>query len=226
MLIAYWSVKGGSGTTVVAAAHALHLAARSQGPVYLADLAGEVPAVLGVPDPVGPGLADWLAADRQDPDSLFERCTCVAGEVWLLHRGRARIPDDGDGDALAAALAGPARGGASTEPVTVVADCGVPHPGSPGWALAAGADHSLLVLRPCYLAMRRAVSAPLRPSSVVLVVEPGRALGRHDVEDVLGVPVGAEVPWDPAIARAVDAGLLASRVPRPLERAIRLGAVA
>jgi hypothetical protein len=80
---------------------------------------------------------------------------------------------------------------------------------------------SLLVLRPCYLALRRAVAAPFRPSGVVLVREPGRALTRRDVEAVLGVPVRAEVDVDPAIARAVDAGLLTARLPRGLERALR-----
>ena len=86
--------------------------------------------------------------------------------------------------------------------------------------MAAGASLSLLVLRPCYLALRRAVDAPLRPSGVVLVAEPGRALGRRDVEDVLDAPVRAEVPVSPAVARMVDAGLLSRRLPRLLERAL------
>jgi hypothetical protein len=45
------------------------------------------------------------------------------------------------------------------------------------------------------------------------VTEPGRALGKRDVESVLRAPVVAEVPVSPQIARVVDAGLLASRVP-------------
>jgi hypothetical protein len=53
---------------------------------------------------------------------------------------------------------------------------------------------------------------------VVLLTEPGRSLSRHDVEDCIGAPVVAEVAVDPAVARAVDAGLLASRLPRGLER--------
>lgn len=53
------------------------------------------------------------------------------------------------------------------------------------------------------------------------MTEPGRALDRTDVETVVGAPVQAEVPLDPAVARAVDAGLLASRLPRGLERALR-----
>ena len=89
------------------------------------------------------------------------------------------------------------------------------------WPWPPRPSFSLLVLRPCYLALRRALAAPIRPSAVVLVNEPGRALTRRDIEDVLGVPVRAEVDFDPSIARAVDAGLLAGRVPRALERALK-----
>ena len=76
-------------------------------------------------------------------------------------------------------------------------------------------------MRPCFLALRRAVAAPVRPSGVVLVREPGRSLGRRDVEDALQVPVCAEVDLEPAVARAVDAGLLATRLPRSLAHALR-----
>lgn len=86
--------------------------------------------------------------------------------------------------------------------------------------MAAGAGLSLLVLRPCYLALRRALRAPLQPGAVVLVGEPQRALQQADVEDVLGLRVRAAIPWKPAIATAVDAGLLARRLPSQLERAL------
>ena len=59
---------------------------------------------------------------------------------------------------------------------------------------------------------------------MILVSEPGRALGAGDVEDVLGVPVRAEVAVEPSVARAVDAGLLTTRLPRSLERALRRAA--
>ena len=90
--------------------------------------------------------------------------------------------------------------------------------------LAAGATHSLLVLRPCYLALRRAVSSPLRPSGVVLVREDGRALSELDIEAVLGVPVTARVRVSHAVARAVDAGLLAAHLPRSLSHDLRSAA--
>ena len=111
-----------------------------------------------------------------------------------------------------------------TQPV--VADCGLITAGEsgPGLEVAAAADVSLLVLRPCYLALRRAVDAPIRPSGVVLVVESGRTLGRADVEDVLGVPVRAVVRWKEEIARAVDAGLLVRALPNELQRSLRRAA--
>jgi hypothetical protein len=87
--------------------------------------------------------------------------------------------------------------------------------------LAAGATRSLLVMRPCLASLRRALGAPLRPSGVVVVHEGGRALDAGDVAEVLSVPVVAEVPVDPAVARTVDAGLLLARPPRPLQRGLR-----
>ena len=80
------------------------------------------------------------------------------------------------------------------------------------------ATRSLLIIRPCYLALRRASLLTTKPDGVIVITEPGRALGVHDVESVVGAPVLAEIPFDPAIARAVDAGLLAGRVPTLLAK--------
>jgi MinD-like ATPase involved in chromosome partitioning or flagellar assembly len=227
LLIACWSPKGGSGTTVVSCALALTLAGRpasgtERRGVLLADLAGDVPAVLGMPAPTGPGLADWLAAGVEVPvDALGRLEVDAAAGLRLLpwtgdtSAGDVAAEPAGRADALATLLAAGSR--------VVVADCGSAASGA-GLALAAGAHLSLMVLRPCYLGLRRALQAPVRPSGVVLVSEPGRAVTRHDVEDVLGVPVRAVVEHDPAVARAVDAGLLATRVPRGLERALRAAA--
>ena len=57
-----WSAKGGSGTTVVAAALALGSTIDS----LLVDLDGELPAALGVPEPSGQGLSDWFASDAPE----------------------------------------------------------------------------------------------------------------------------------------------------------------
>jgi MinD-like ATPase involved in chromosome partitioning or flagellar assembly len=217
VLIACWSTKGGSGTTVVSAALASVLAETSAREVLLADLGGDCPAVLGLPDPDGPGLSDWLAAGGGAPAGSLGRLELAANRgVRVLPWGDSNAsPRPDAGERLLAALSADAR--------LVVVDCGPP--ASPvGIALAAGAGLSLLVLRPCYIALRRALAAPVRPSGVVLVEEPGRSLGRSDVEDVLGVPVRAQIQWDPAVARSVDAGLLGTRVPRPLHRALRAAA--
>jgi hypothetical protein len=93
-------------------------------------------------------------------------------------------------------------------PIIVDAGCGLPSPD-----LLAQASSSLLVTRPCYLSLRRAAQLSVSPTGIVLITETGRALGKHDVEAVIGAPVVAEIGFDAAIARAVDAGLLASRIP-------------
>ena len=85
------------------------------------------------------------------------------------------------------------------------------------------ADISLIVVRPCYLALRRGVrrASTRRVAGVVLVEEPGRALGVREIADVIGRPVIARVPVREVIARAVDAGVLPTRIPEALERAAR-----
>jgi MinD-like ATPase involved in chromosome partitioning or flagellar assembly len=209
MLVACWSSKGGSGTTVVAAALAVLLARRSPNGALIGDLAGDVPAALGLPDPDGPGIAEWLAAGDDVPADALSRLEHPAGDgLCVLPRGAGALTGP-RGDVLAALLSADAR--------PVVADCGT-GPEGPALAVAAGATRSLLVTRPCFLSLRRAMALAIRPSEVVLLCEPGRALTRRDVEDCVGAPVVAEVAVDPQVARAVDAGLLATRLPRALAR--------
>lgn len=209
MLIACWSAKGGSGTTVVATSLALLLARRAPDGALLVDLAGDAPAALGLPEPASPGVAGWLAAGAEVPPDALGRLEEPAGAgLALLPRGAGALPPE-RGDVLAALLGGDSR--------PVVVDCGA-DPVGVALAVAAGATRSVLVTKACFLSLRRALSAPLRPSEVVLLTEAGRSLGRTDVEDCVGAPVVAEVAVDPAVARAVDAGLLATRLPRGLAR--------
>ncbi len=213
MHLSCWALKGGVGTTVVSAALGLTLHHAGHD-VLLVDLGGDLPAALGLPEPSGPGLTDWLATGDDVPaDGLGRIEVAVAPGLAVLPRGTGTIGPGPRVEALVAAL-DPGR--------SVVVDCGVLDGREPARSVvAARATHSLLVTRACYLALRRAADPPLRPSGVVLVTEPGRALDRHDVERVVGAPVRAEVALDPAIARAVDAGRLASRLPRALERSLR-----
>ncbi|MEA3019804.1 MAG: septum site-determining protein MinD [Actinomycetota bacterium] len=213
MLVACWSAKGGCGTTVVAVSLA-SLFARAAGEALIADLAGDVPAVLGVPDAAGPGLGDWLAAGDSVPADALARLELVgpSGLRVLPSGSGVERAAAGRGDVLAALLGADAR--------PVVADCGA-MPSGARLAVAANAGLSLLVLRPCYLALRRASAFPLRPSGVILVEERGRNLTAADVEAVLGVPVRATVEVHPAIAHAVDSGSLGAHLPRQLQRSLR-----
>jgi hypothetical protein len=232
VLTCCWSVKGGAGTTVVAAALALLLADRAPG-ALLVDVAGDSPAALGLlPEPTGPGIAEWLVAGSEVPaDGLARLEVEVAPGLRLIPRGST---SPSAALALTARFGGPRWPGRAevlasllaADPRSVVADVGLvdvrqPLDGDVGATLAGLATHSLLVTRPCFLALRRAVAAPLRPSAVVLVEDEGRAIGPLEVEDMLGVPVRARVQVSPSVARAVDAGLLARRLPPSFLAALR-----
>jgi hypothetical protein len=177
-----WSVKGGSGVSVVAAA--LALIASRDAPTALVDLCGDLPAVLGIPEP----------ADPAPPVTITATLTLV--------------PHGSD---------------AAADAATVVVDAGcVDHVDSRRGMVAATAERSLLVVRPCYLALRRATRLGLRPHGIVVVAEPGRALRGDDIAAVVGAPVVAEVPFAAAISRAVDAGLLLARCPVALASALEV----
>ena len=208
-----WSVKGGSGTTVVASSLAA-VSARSTGSALIVYLGGDIPATLGIAEPAGPGVADWLNAGAETPPDALPFLMSDAGDsMRVLHRGTGTIEESERLAQLADYLAG--------QSTFTVIDSGV---GLPASSLREHALHSFLVIRPCYLALRRATSVAKNADGVILLTEPGRALTRRDVESVLQVSVVAEIPVDPAVARAVDAGLLASRLPTAISS--RLSAVA
>lgn len=222
MVVSCWSTKGGVGTTVVAAAIALLLARRERSALFV-DAAGDGPAVLGLSEPSGPGLGDWLLAGAEvAPDGLSRLERPVTAGLGLVPRGLEPLSRPDRAEVLAGVLA--------ADPRAVVVDAGCLSGGGAAGAgsedeqvrriLASSAQPSLLVTRPCYLALRRAVDCPIRASGVVVVGEPGRVLAPGDVAEVLGVPVVAEVALDVGVARAVDAGLLTSRFPRVLDRSL------
>lgn len=216
-----WSLKGGSGTTVVAAGLALAAARRGIRPLLI-DLAGDLPAVLGV-EGAGPGVTDWCsAADGPGPEALEQLAIEVSGGTRLVALGTSGW-HDAEAERVAALADHLVQ---SDAPLVIdVGNLGTTSvPEALLGPLVERATRSILVTRACYLSLRKLPAQVRRPTEVALVVEPGRALGRTDVEAVVGSPVTMRIPLDPAIARAVDAGLLARRVPRPLLRGVGEGA--
>ena len=228
MLITCWSVKGGTGVSTVSAALAGMLAQR-HGQATLVDLGGDQPAILGLAEPAGPGVLDWCTS-AADATALARLSIEVAVDLDLVPAGRGSTEVT------------PARGEELVDacrelPGAVVVDAGTPIDGGDIGAAeptAAGgsdtrhpAEHlreagtSMLVITSCYVALRRATRSAVSADGVVLLAEPGRALDRRDVEDVLGLPVVGVVESDPAVRRAVDSGWLIRRVPASLTRGLR-----
>ena len=82
----------------------------------LADLAGDAPAVLGLPEPASPGLAGWLSAGDRVPAGALGRIEIeIATGVALLPRGDGPL-SPGLAEVLAALLDDATR--------PAVADCG------------------------------------------------------------------------------------------------------
>ncbi|MGA1345373.1 MAG: hypothetical protein ACO35E_05300 [Ilumatobacteraceae bacterium] len=233
MLTICWSPKGGSGTTVVAATIAL----ASPRPTLLIDLAGDLPACLGAPDPAadprpgGPGpdgIIDWLLSDVH-PDRLDDLAHDLGEGLRLVRRG-AHDPDGPSIDdrrwrSLAEHLSRPG--------FDTVVDLGtVPPIGRVPDPLWRSADRRLMVIRPCYLALRAASRSPALvrgcadgpgTDGVIVIEEPGRALDVADIQRCIGAPIVAATPLDPRVARAVDAGLLLTRRPHSLDPVATLG---
>jgi hypothetical protein len=218
MLVCFWSPKGGSGTSVVAAAAALVLARDTD--ARIVDLVGDQPAVLGLAHDPAPGLLDWMRAGPGAPsDALDHLALDVAPRLTLLPTGDVlgESPAPEAGAALAVAL--------DADPRPAVCDLGrLDAPALHAFAEVAGI--SIVVVRGCYLGLRRAVRHPAITEAMgaIVIDEHGRSLGAHDVEDVLGLPVLATIPARTSIARAVDAGVLPTRLPdslgRPLHHAL------
>ena len=237
--------KGGSGCSVVAAAAAVLNARR--GPVLLVDAAGgdlsgfsgssreapdspggsatrarrpthwrglEVPATDGVsllpyrgPGPGGGGdITPDSPGSPGSPESPGSPCSSGDG----VRRGGAV--------AAAGRAAGRGRAAGGRRSRACLARVG-----SAFRAIGGVAGRSTLVTRLCYLALARAMEQPV-PDDVIVVAEPDRALRLSDVEAALRVPV-ATIRWDPAVARAVDSGLLTRRLPQALHRLPPAGAL-
>ncbi|MDE0162632.1 MAG: hypothetical protein OXL98_13920 [Acidimicrobiaceae bacterium] len=219
MIIWYWSVKGGVGTSVVAAATAVRLASEDR-ETTLVDLTGDQPALLGMiagAAPQQPGIGDWVAAgDGVAADAIGRLLEDVAPGLRLLRDGTqpalaGHAADGGNQRSrLVLALEMLARAG------PVVVDAGL-DPFELRTDLA-DSHRPVCVLRSCYLALNRAQRTSGPYDRVVLVEEPGRALRVRDVAAAVGASSVQRVAWDPRVARSVDAGTMVSMLPPPLRR--------
>jgi hypothetical protein len=215
VLVCFWSPKGGSGTSVVAAAAGILISRR--GPARIADLTGDQPAVLGLAHDPPLGLRDWLRAGPQAPTEALDRiAVACSSSLTLFPAGGESLSGVAPESGAALAVALQATG------ETTVCDSGRLDDDA-SLALAEVADANVVVVRGCYLALRRAVHHPMieQALGVVLVDEHGRSLGARDVEDVLGLPVLATIEARSVVARAVDAGTLTTRMPDFLARPLR-----
>jgi hypothetical protein len=164
--------------------------------------------------------------------------TTVAAITALAHARRGPttliVPDFDEADDMCAVYGMGNPGVGVLEPFEVINDLNVlvtesyrPTFDSEHTAVATGYGHvpgwrNILVTRHCYLALRRTVALHLPIDGIVTIHEPGRALSDRDVEGAVGAPVIASLPWDPMVARAIDAGLLATRPPASLRPLIKL----
>ena len=205
MVVTCWSVKGGSGTTVVAASVAV-AAAR----------AGRAGCCSST-SPVTPSpRSDWQTRRGKDSgtgsagratmagqmssagwsggSTIGCRC-CLGGRAPRSRRERpTRSPTCWRGsprmvDASSSTRAPPTRIGRPVRPGSF-ADVPSPRPTALCWSSGAATWRCAapLALSTC-------------PDGVVVVTEPGRSLTPGDVESVVGAPLVAQVALDPQVAR-------------------------
>ena len=204
-ITALYATKGGQGVTTTTAALGI-LTAHAGHRTLLVDTGHDLAAVLGIPDNTDqPGLAEHV--EPASRTNLADITTPAAENLDIISRGTIPIVFSTHTYGLLVGGLGPYD--------HIIVDT---TDNAYAWTLHV--DHRVLVTRPCYLALRRSTITP-RPSHVVLINEPGRALDAKDIEAVTGVPVTATIPYETGIARTIDAGLLTTRLPRTLTRALR-----
>ena len=212
MFWSFCSPKGGVGTSVVAASVAAVSAATR--PTLVVDFGGDMAQILGVDTLGRQGINDWLAASSDvGAESLDNLHIEVSSNLALLPCGSAPSPNI-PVERVVHMVRSLHSGGRD-----VIADVGtLASPSDPRAIACVSGDRTTCVIRACYLTLRRFSNLPVTIDDIVEIEEPGRALRTIDIEAVARMPVSARIPLDPAIARAVDAGLLNRRLPRNLRR--------
>ncbi len=198
--------RGGQGTTTLATVLAV-LSAGHRPTVLATAQVDDVCALTGIPRPEPPSTAticpNLLLAATDQLSGEHRDGPAGGGEVDMEP---APVPTGGRHVSRRRCM----------QPEVSVVDLGrlahVSEPESP--AAEPGVVRWLVVRGPCYLSLRAAVNHRWQPDGIILVVEPGRSLSAADVSDVIGAPVVAQVPVDPAVARVIDAGLLLGRLHR------------
>lgn len=204
-ITAVYATKGGQGVTTTAATLAI-LTARAGRRTLLVDTTGDLAAILNITsDRTEPGLAEYL--EPASHITLNTITTNITDSLDIIHRGNGPIT-------YSTHTYGLLTNGLGQYDHVIIDTTDQDY----AWTLPV--NHRVLVTRPCYLALRRAPFAP-PPTAIVVINEPGRALNPNDIEAVIGIPVTATVPYTPTISRTIDAGLLNSRLPRELTRALR-----
>jgi hypothetical protein len=151
-------------------------------------------------EPTTPGINDWLGESSiSDAQSLVALGTPFDNDLVIVHRGSSFVEGQPRWADLANAI--------TTLPMNIIIDAGITFIPD---ELRSAVSQVTMVVKPCYLSLRRA-SRMQRPTQLFVVCEESRALTIKDVGHVLGMPVTCEIPYTPAISRAVDAGMLPSR---------------
>lgn len=208
--------KGGVGTTVTTVIAAITYAkAHPDEQVVIVDCQEDIAGVVGC---VGSEMEIL-------PNLRITTPLAVAHE-----RARERTPIDPEKHPMLAKIGGWQTSSvfALAETCEVFVDCGRytinPPYDDPRMAMWEKADRRVLVVRNDYLSLRSAFrsdddgqkNADQMATAVVCIVDPERSLSVRDVRDVLSKPV-IEIPADPTVARAVDAGVLTVRHPHVLD---------
>ncbi len=213
MITVCWSPKGGTGTSVVAVGLAIaHNRCEGRNKAVIVDLAGDIPAILAM-DGTSIGVSEWIA--EPSACDLNELLVEYGESLRVLPRGHSHLPEHRSGawSRLALELEALSKNGS-----IIVVDAGI---GPIPVEFEPLIDHSYLVVRPCYLALRRARLIERSPRAhvspeLIVVSEPNRVLTFSDIESVLGYRIAAKVRLDPDVARRVDAGVISMRPPKQL----------
>ena len=211
MITILWGAKGGAGTTFVAT----QLARASTRRALLVDLDGDAARMLGVDQRERPGVRDWLTSEAPTAH-LADVLIDVPPATVLLPAATAGAPKCAWRTrpierARWQELAAWCREWGERPDHEVVVDAGT---GEPPAEMVDVADRRLVVIRRCYLAATRVSELRAVASGIVIVDERGRTLGTDDIANAIGAPIVATIPYDERVARAIDSGLLLTRLPR------------